>query len=40
MKVSHDTLDKEFKFSMYIYSGSHYLFEMTPVMIACIGECY
>lgn len=27
--------DEDYKFVVYVYSGSHYLFEYTPIMIAC-----
>ena len=32
--------DSDFKFVVYVYSGSHYLFEYTPIMIACKDSCY
>ena len=25
---------------VYVYSGSHYLFEYTPILIACQDTCY
>lgn len=25
---------------VYVYSGSHYLFEYTPILIACEDTCY
>ena len=30
----------DFKFVVYVYSGTHYLFEYTPIMIACQDACY
>lgn len=32
--------DKDFKFSVFVYSGMYYLFEYSPVMIACVDACY
>lgn len=32
--------DQQYKFIVYVYSGSHYLFEWSPVLIACIDSCY
>lgn len=28
------------KISVFVYSGTHFLYEYTPVMIACLDECF
>lgn len=40
MKISKDNIEKDYKFTLFVYTGFHYLSKYTPIMIACLEECF